>query len=66
MFKLLQLSPLGDILTSSVPNDDQEAHKMLCCLYLKDYIHSTYKHTMLEESEESEEQKVIVNILFIF
>ena len=51
MSELLQSSPLGAILNSCVPNDDQENHKMLCCLYLNDYILSTYKPNMLEEQQ---------------
>ena len=60
MSELLQSSPLGAILNSCIPNDDRKVHKMLCCLYLNDYILATYRPTMVEE------QQVIFNILFMF
>ena len=51
MSELLESSPLVTILNSCVPNDDHEVHKKLCCLYLNDYIFSTYKPTMVDEQE---------------
>ena len=51
MSELLELSPLGNILNLCVPNDDEETHNMLCCLYLNDYILSAYKPNMVDEQE---------------
>ena len=51
MSELLEPSPLGSILNSCVPNDDEEIHKKLCCFYLDDYILSTYKPSMIDEQE---------------
>ena len=51
MSELLELSPLGSILNSCVPNDDKETHNMLCCSYLNDYILSAYKPNMVDEQQ---------------
>ena len=51
MSELLESSPLGTIFNSCVPNHNIEAHKQLCCLYLNDYIISTYKTGMVEEQQ---------------
>ena len=51
MSELLESSPLGNILKSCVPDHNTEAHKELCCLYLNDYIVSTYKPGMIKEQE---------------
>ena len=51
MSELLESSPLGAILNSCVPNHNIEAHEQLCCLYLNDYIISTYKTGMVEEQQ---------------
>ena len=53
MTELLESSSLGIIISSVVPNDDKEAHKMLCCLYLNDYILSVYKPSMMDEQQVS-------------
>ena len=51
MSELLKSSPLGVILNSCVPSDDIEAHKMLCCFYLNDYILAVYRPHMVDEQE---------------
>ena len=51
MSELLESSPLGTILKSCMPDHNLEAHKQLCCLYLNDYIISTYRTGMVEEQQ---------------
>ena len=51
MTELLESSALGNILHSCVPNDNKEAHKKLCCLYLNDYILSAYRPSMVDEKQ---------------
>ena len=51
MSELLETSPLGAILNSCIPNDDEKIHKKLCCFYLNDYILSTYKPSIIVEQE---------------
>ena len=51
MSELLESSPLGNILNICVPMDDKEAHKMLCCIYLNDYIVAAYKPSMVDEQQ---------------
>ena len=53
MTELLESSSLGIVISSAVPNDDKEAHKKLCCLYLNDYILSVYKPNMVDEQQVS-------------
>ena len=51
MTELVASSPLGTIFNICVPNDDKDAHKMLCCSYLNDYIFSAYRPSMVDEKE---------------
>ena len=51
MTELVASSPLGTIFNSCVLKEEKDAHKMLCCLYLNDYILSSYRPSMVDEQQ---------------